>query len=103
MASRAPVTVAACLDRNQIKIEDVDFFVFHQASRFMLETLRDRMGLDPMRVPIEIVGVGNTVSSTIPMVLEGMLRKGQLSGRNVLVCGFGVGLSWATNIIKFGQ
>lgn len=102
MISRAPAAVGACLGRNRLERDSVDFFVFHQASRFLLETLRDRMGLDPARVPIAMEMTGNTVSSSIPLVVEGLLQKEDLTGRTVLVCGFGVGLSWAANIIQFG-
>ncbi|MDZ4252738.1 MAG: ketoacyl-ACP synthase III [Sulfuritalea sp.] len=101
MISRVPTTVATCLSRNGLERENVDFFVFHQASRFLLETLRDRMGLDPARVPIELEKTGNTVSSSIPLVLEGLLQREDLAGRSLLICGFGVGLSWASNIIQF--
>lgn len=103
LLSRVPRTVQSCLSKNGITRNQVDFFVFHQASRYLLETLRDRMGLDPHRVPISLEETGNTVSSTIPLVLESLLKQGSLNAQMVLVCGFGVGLSWASNLINFGE
>jgi 3-oxoacyl-[acyl-carrier-protein] synthase-3 len=101
MMERVPVSLERCLDRNGVTREQVDFFVFHQASRFLLETLARRLRLPADRVPINIAKLGNTVSSTIPIVLAELLAEGRLTGKRVLVSGFGVGLSWATNIIEF--
>lgn len=102
MITRVVGTVDACLGRNGLGRDDVDFFVFHQASRYLLETLRDRMGLPAERMPIALARTGNTVSSSIPLVLEGLMRGGRCAPATVLVSGFGVGLSWASNIIRMG-
>src|ERR1043165_9728343 len=91
--SRVPQQVDECLVRNGLRIGDIDCFVFHQANRFMLESLRDRMKLAAEKVVIAVEDGGNTVGSTIPIALEGLLAE---RPRRILVCGFGVGLSWAT-------
>jgi 3-oxoacyl-[acyl-carrier-protein] synthase-3 len=103
LLTRVPRSVESCLAKNGIDRNEIDFFVFHQASRYLLETLRDRMGLIPDRVPINLSQTGNTVSSTIPLVLESLLKQGRFSSANVLISGFGVGLSWASNLIRFGD
>jgi len=95
-----PGSIRRCLERNGLAIDDVDLFVFHQASRFMLETLADQMNIPRDKVPIMLEETGNTVSSSIPMVLRGL---GALAGKRVLVSGFGVGLSWATNLLDFRE
>ena len=100
MQTRVPVAVGDCLARNDLAADDVDFFVFHQASKFMLQLLIRRMDLDPQKVPIEVADTGNTVSSSIPLVLDRLAERGRLDG-TILVCGFGVGLSWAANILRF--
>ncbi len=101
MVSRVPDSVARCLEKNGLSKDDVDYFVFHQASGFMLKQLIRIMDLDPDRTPIEVAETGNTVSSSIPLVLNALDGRGELRGRRVLVSGFGVGLSWATNVITF--
>ena len=101
MMERVPASLQRCLQRNGLTQDQVDFFVFHQASRFLLDTLARRLRLPADRVPINIARLGNTVSSTIPIVLSELLAEGRLAGKRVLVSGFGVGLSWATNIIEF--
>jgi 3-oxoacyl-[acyl-carrier-protein] synthase-3 len=102
LLARVPRSVESCLAKNGVDQDEIDFFVFHQASRYLLETLRDRMRLIPELVPILLQQTGNTVSSTIPLVLESLSKQGRLNAKTVLLCGFGVGLSWASNVIKFG-
>ncbi len=103
MMERVDASVARCLEKNGKATGEIDYFVFHQASRFLLETLRRKMKLPEQKVPINIEEIGNTVSSTIPIILSGLLDRNALVGKTVLVCGFGVGLSWATNILFFGD
>ena len=97
-----PKAVRALLERWQHPLEDVDLFVFHQASRFMLERLRDKMGLPPDKFWIDLEECGNTVSATIPIALEAAKAQGRLaSGSRVMLVGFGVGYSWAAAMIRW--
>jgi 3-oxoacyl-[acyl-carrier-protein] synthase-3 len=75
---------------------DIDLFLLHQATRKMLDQLRERMGLTEERMPIVLENYGNTVSSTIPILIDELRRAGRLKPgtRNMLI-GFGVGWSWA--------
>jgi 3-oxoacyl-[acyl-carrier-protein] synthase-3 len=76
--------------------ENVDYFLMHQATTFMLDHLRTRMKLDAPRVPVALEEYGNTVSSTLPILIYDLRKKGQLRpGKQTLLIGFGVGLSWA--------
>lgn len=101
MVKRVPASVGACLEANHLEPKDIDFYVFHQASRFMVSTLAKRLGLPDDKVPIVMADGGNTVSSTLPMALEKIGGCKGLSGKTVLLSGFGVGLSWATTIVQF--
>lgn len=101
MMTRVPSSIDQCLEKNSLTRENIDFFVFHQASKYLLDTLRMRLKLPEEKVPIYIKDYGNTVSSTIPIVLWNLEQEGRLAGCKVLVSGFGVGLSWATNILFF--
>ena len=75
---------------------DVDLYLLHQATLKMLSQLRERMGLSKERMPIVLDHCGNTVSSTIPIMIDVLRKDGRLKPgmRNVMV-GFGVGWSWA--------
>ena len=82
-------------------MDDVDYFIFHQASRHMLTCLREMLRIPEEKVPILLRETGNTVSSSIPIVIESLFRTGRTGGATVLLCGFGVGLSWASTIVRF--
>ena len=76
--------------------DDVDLYLMHQATFFMLEHLRARLQLDNEHLPVGLEDYGNTVSSTIPFLIHDLRTKGQLRpGKQSLMVGFGVGLSWA--------
>jgi 3-oxoacyl-[acyl-carrier-protein] synthase-3 len=79
-----------------LKAADIDLFLFHQATLKMLDQLRERMRLPPERLPVVLEHCGNTVSSTIPILIDELRRDGRLRpGMRSLLVGFGVGWSWA--------
>ncbi len=94
-----PQLVEDILKSAQITADDIDLYILHQATYKMLAQLQERLGLTEERMPIVLKDVGNTVSSTIPIVIDELRRTGRLKPgmRNMLV-GFGVGWSWAGGI-----
>lgn len=100
MMSRIPRDVELCLAANNMTVQDVDLFLFHQASRFMVESLAGLLNLPFEKVPIALAESGNTVSSTLPLLIEALGGLSALAGKTVLLSGFGVGLSWASTILK---
>lgn len=97
-----PDCVAQLYRRAGITAEEVDFFVFHQANAHMLEHLRAKMGIPAEKFALCMQDCGNTVSSTIPIALHESLKQGRLrSGMNVLLVGFGVGLSWGATLVRW--
>lgn len=103
MMRQAPRSVDECLRLNVLTRDDVDLYIFHQASRYMLESLRTALKLDPERAPIVLENGGNTVSSTLPMAMENLGGLEALAGKRVLLCGFGVGLSWGSILVTIGR
>jgi 3-oxoacyl-[acyl-carrier-protein] synthase-3 len=84
------------LEAARLRTEDIDLFILHQATRKMLEQLRERLTLSDERMPIILKDVGNTVSSTIPIVISELRAAGRIvPGRPNMLIGFGVGWSWA--------
>ena len=76
--------------------KDVEFFLVHQATAFLLQHLRTRLELNGEAMPVDLDEVGNTVSSTLPILIRDLRATGDLRpGRRSLLIGFGVGLSWA--------
>lgn len=94
-----PLVVRQTLERNGLAKDDVDLFVLHQANSYMLEFLRKKMRIDDVRFMRFMEEVGNTVSNSIPIALVEARNQGRLKG-NLLLCGFGVGYSWGSVIVK---
>jgi len=77
----------------------MNYYVFHQANRFMNDYLRKKLRLPKEKVPESISKFGNTSSVSIPLTIVDCL-KDKLQGENeILLCGFGVGMSWASAIL----
>lgn len=92
-----PEQIEACLKDNGLSKDEVDLYLFHQGSKFIVDNLGKKLGLAPERAPFEAAEVGNTVSSTLPLMLERRLQAGP---PRILMSGFGVGLSWATTVLE---
>jgi 3-oxoacyl-[acyl-carrier-protein] synthase-3 len=91
-----PQMVDRVLAAGNITGDDVELFLVHQATHKLLETLRQDMHLDEERLPTVLQDYGNTVSSTIPIILNDLRASGRLRpGTKSLLAGFGVGFSWA--------
>jgi 3-oxoacyl-[acyl-carrier-protein] synthase III len=97
-ADAVPVMVEDVLKKSNLTKENIDLFVFHQANKYMINYLRKIIEIDRDKFFIFLEGVGNTVSSTIPIALVEAKKEGKLKG-NVLLAGFGVGLSWGATIL----
>lgn len=91
-----PQVVDEVLASSQLTRDSIDHFILHQATLKMLEQLRLRLNLPPEKMPIYLEQVGNTVSSTIPIVIDSLRREGRVTpGMQSMLIGFGVGWSWA--------
>lgn len=99
---RIPQLIQSCLEKNKMGKEKVGFYVFHQANKYMLNTLRKLNKLPKDAFFVDLSDTGNTTSSTVPIGLVKSMKEGRIhEGMNVMVAGFGVGLSWAATILKF--
>ena len=98
-----PECVKALLNYAGLHADAVDYFVFHQANRYILENIAKRLKLDLKRVPMQTVGrYGNQSSASIPCALCGELSeslKGSVA-QKLLLSGYGVGLSWASTLLN---
>ena len=91
-----PAMVEKVLEKAGRKREEIDYYVFHQANRFMMSHVQKKCHLEGMAFYNDIRDIGNTVSGTVPFGLEYVLReKSPQELGAVLLAGFGVGLSWA--------
>lgn len=97
-----PTMMNQLFEKTRLQKDDIDYFVFHQANKFMLSTIRKVCGIPKDKFYIDLENVGNTVSSTILIGLKECLKNGLIkSNTKVMCCGFGVGLSWGGTILSF--
>lgn len=91
-----PKAVRQLMGKAGLSSEEVDWYVLHQANRFMLTNLATRAKLPADKMVMEMEDIGNTVSSSIPIAMERYAAAGRIQpGQRCLLVGFGVGHSWA--------
>lgn len=87
--------------RAGIGLDEVDHFVFHQANQRILDFAIKKLRLDPEKCAGNIAHTGNTSAASVPILLDELVRSGQLhSGQKVLCAGFGGGLTWAGALLQ---
>jgi 3-oxoacyl-[acyl-carrier-protein] synthase-3 len=102
--TEVPPLIESLLAFAGVPIDSVDYFLCHQANRFMLQKLADKMKVPHAKMPSNIVEhFGNSSGVTIPLVIAFNLAA-QLKSNDLRVClaGFGVGLTWASMLMRLG-
>jgi len=90
-----PRTLTALLQKSGLAADAVDWYVYHQANRYMLEHLARRSKIPPEKMLIDVDVVGNTVSASIPLAICRAVEAGKIQpGQRLVLVGFGVGYSW---------
>jgi len=97
-----PTMMKQVLEKNNLEKYQIDYYVFHQANKFMLNTIRKVCVLPKDKFYINLAETGNTVSSTVLIGLKDCITNKIIkTGDNVMISGFGVGLSWGGVILKW--
>jgi 3-oxoacyl-[acyl-carrier-protein] synthase-3 len=97
-----PPCINKLLNCTGLTLDKIDLFVFHQASKLIIENLIRTMSLDTSKVFTNFENIGNTVSASIPIALKDADTQGRLKeGDTVMLVGFGVGLSWGATLIRW--
>jgi 3-oxoacyl-[acyl-carrier-protein] synthase-3 len=95
--TKAPESVNQLIDYFNIDKDKVDYFIFHQANKFMNEKIRKKLKLQEEKVPYSLKDYGNTSSASIPLTIIAELKSSLKNARKeIIACGFGVGLSWGS-------
>ena len=90
------------LKKNRLKKTSIKYFILHQASKYVCDKIKDKLGLAKKFFLNNYQNYGNTVSSTIPLLLEECIKKKKIKKKDIIIlCGFGVGLSWGIAKIKW--
>jgi len=96
-----PTMMTEILRKNQLDKDEIDYYVFHQANKFMLNTIRKVCVLSKDKFYVNLTETGNTVSSTVLIGLKDCIDNQVVrSGDKVMISGFGVGLSWGGTVLK---
>ena len=99
--SKLPCDIVEVLDRNSLDLSSIDHFVFHQASKMAIDGIVRALKLPEAKVVRTFGKTGNLVSSSIPSALVAHIAADQIKSRDfVVVCGFGVGLSWSIALLR---
>ncbi len=90
------------VDRAGLSIDDIDLFALHQANIRIINKALDQLGVPREKALNNLTRFGNTSAASIPLVLEEAAHEGRLKrGDNVLLCGFGAGLTWGTGVWRW--
>ena len=97
-----PKCINSLLIKSDLIIEDIDLFVFHQASKLVIDNIKRLLKLSDEKVYENYQLVGNTVSSSIPIALSQAEDDNKIKkGSTVMLVGFGVGLSWGATLVRY--
>jgi 3-oxoacyl-[acyl-carrier-protein] synthase-3 len=102
--SVVPKAVTKILKNNNTDYDEISYFIFHQASKLGLDSLQKLLNIPAKKMILEIEDTGNLVSASIPICLARLKEKYDLNlkhGDKVLLCGFGVGLSWGVMLVEY--
>jgi len=90
------------LEKAQVRADEIDLFVPHQANQRINDAVRERLGVAPERVYSNIHRVGNTSAASIPICLDECVRSGRLKrGDTVLMAAFGAGVTWGAVLMRW--
>lgn len=105
MLTEVPPLVEELLQTAGVTKEEIDYFMFHQPNRFMLNKLADKLGIPREKMPANVVGeFGNASGATIPVNITYNLGDGLLANRyKTCIAGFGVGLTCGSLILNLGK
>lgn len=99
-----PASISRFLSEGTVRVDEIDYFMFHQPNRFMLEKLAKKLSLDGAKMPMNIVQkYGNPSSASIPLTICHNVRSRILEEKlKICMAGFGVGLSWGVLLMDVG-
>jgi 3-oxoacyl-[acyl-carrier-protein] synthase-3 len=98
-----PAVIEEALEAANMKVEEVDWLLLHQANIRIMEVVANRLGIPMDRVITNLASYGNTSAASIPLALDEAIRSGKVKKGDVIACaGFGAGLSWGSAILKWG-
>jgi len=100
--NKVPICVNELLVKAQMKLSDIDLFIFHQASKVVIDNIVRILSLDENKVFRGYEKTGNTVSASIPIALKQAIESERVKkGDLIMLVGFGVGYSWGASLVRW--
>ena len=100
--STVPASIQRVLEKAGLAVEDIKYFVLHQANIRIIQSVAKRLKVDLDKFPISLDHYGNISAGSVPILLDEMNRKGMLEkGDKIVMSGFGAGLTWASSVIEW--
>lgn len=100
--SQIPVCINEVLGKAGLTVEDIDYFMLHQANLRIASSIAKKLSVDMEKVPVNVMNVGNMSSASIPVLLDECNRKGMLKrGMKLVLSGFGAGLTFGASVIEW--
>lgn len=100
--SVVPESIIQALNLAGLTVEDLDYFVPHQANIRIVSAITDRIKLDPAKVVVNLDKYGNTSTASIPVALADALRENKIKDSSIMaLSGFGAGLTWGTALVRW--
>jgi len=96
-----PRDIKNMLAHEEKTVEDFDYIVFHQANNFINSYIMKKMKMDAEKIPSTIAKFGNTSSVSVPLTIVSELKGKLEDKKEVLLSAFGVGMTWATGVVRF--
>lgn len=99
---KVPESIRELLKDTGVAVQDVRYFVIHQANLRIIESIAKRLKVDMAKFPVNMEHYGNTSSGSVPLLLDEMNRAGKLNrGDRIVLSGFGAGLTWGSTLIEW--
>ncbi len=99
-----PDSVSKLLEKSNLGLTDIDYLIPHQSNERITYAAADRLGIDRSKVVNDIAKYGNTSTASIPLALDNLYHQGKLiRGSLIALVGFGAGLTWAANLVKWSK
>lgn len=97
-----PASIRKVVQEAGLSVEDIDYFVLHQANIRILQSVARRLKVSEDKFPISLDHCGNVSAASVPILLDEINQKGMLkSGMKIVLSGFGAGLTWGSAVLEW--
>lgn len=99
---KVPENISALLQQHHVNIDEIDYFILHQANKRIIQSVAKRLNVEEDKFPINLTYCGNTSAASIPILLDDFNRSGHLKRNDrIILSGFGGGLTWGSCLLTW--